>query len=408
MAEDARTNFVDGLRVTADHLQHLQDRLRDSVLDLRRTVGLGRVAWGLRAALQDGQVTLEPGVAFAPSGVRLNVDTALNLPIPDGAGPWRVVLRAENDDNEALRVGNVPTLITLLTTAAVETDDGGDVGADALAVATIAEGEGGRSLTQPSERFAAAGHHSHTGEWFQDALGHWHYDGPKLVDGAGLAGPKGDRGDPGPPGPPGPPGEPGPEGPAGPEGAQGPAGPEGPPGPAGPEGPAGPRGARGPQGPPGPGLDVDAPFIAEVNWPHDAQLTIGDAIGLLRELVAHPSAPFNGNLLERQPQVMQVWYEPNAQRPGPGTRRSLVPIITLHGTLKFVPETMIWSIADAPNLLESGFQPGGRVLIRIHCAYLLDADERSFSAALDAVGVKVPHLPGGIFESWFFIVGAPE
>ena len=54
MAEDARTIFVDGLRVTADHLQHMQDRLREAVADLRRTVGLGRVAWGLRAELGEG------------------------------------------------------------------------------------------------------------------------------------------------------------------------------------------------------------------------------------------------------------------------------------------------------------------------------------------------------------------
>ena len=76
MAEDARTQFVDGLRVTSDHLQHLQDRLRDAVLDLRRALGLGKVAWGLRAVL-DGGVALAPGVAFSPSGVRLNIDDLL-------------------------------------------------------------------------------------------------------------------------------------------------------------------------------------------------------------------------------------------------------------------------------------------------------------------------------------------
>lgn len=44
MADDARTIFVDGLRVTTEHMAHLQDRLREAVFDLRCAVGLGRVA----------------------------------------------------------------------------------------------------------------------------------------------------------------------------------------------------------------------------------------------------------------------------------------------------------------------------------------------------------------------------
>lgn len=71
MAEDAHIQFVDGLRVNADHLNNLQDRLHDAVVDLRRTVGLGRIAWGLRASITDGSIGVDPGLAFAPSGVRL-------------------------------------------------------------------------------------------------------------------------------------------------------------------------------------------------------------------------------------------------------------------------------------------------------------------------------------------------
>jgi hypothetical protein len=106
MAEDARALFVDGLRVTADHRIHLQDRLREELLDLRRSVGLGRIAWGLRvqAGESAGTVTLAPGVAFTPSGVRLAVDSLLSLEMPDGAGPFPVVLRASDSDREALLV----------------------------------------------------------------------------------------------------------------------------------------------------------------------------------------------------------------------------------------------------------------------------------------------------------------
>ena len=115
MAEDARSQFVDGLRVTADHLQHLQDRLRESVQDLRRGVGLGRVAWGLRASIDGTSVHLDPGVAFAHSGVRLGVDAGLIFDLGGVSLPARLVARASNSDKAALRVAGVPTLINLLT-----------------------------------------------------------------------------------------------------------------------------------------------------------------------------------------------------------------------------------------------------------------------------------------------------
>src|SRR3954454_14795141 len=131
MADDARTEFVDGLRVTADHLAHLQKRLQESVLDLRRTVGLGKIAWGLIVTAPT-DVVVERGLAFAPSGVRLAVDAPISLQLPAAAAPSRAVLRAKNTDTEALRVGNTPPLIILQTDIRVEADDGSEVGADAL------------------------------------------------------------------------------------------------------------------------------------------------------------------------------------------------------------------------------------------------------------------------------------
>src|ERR1044071_6831615 len=116
MADDARIQFVDGLRVTADHLQHMQDRLREAVLDVRRAIGLGHIAWGLRATLSNNTVSVDPGVAFAPSGVRLSLATAVNLPLPQGEPPCRIALRAVQTDRQALRVGNTPTFYTLVTT----------------------------------------------------------------------------------------------------------------------------------------------------------------------------------------------------------------------------------------------------------------------------------------------------
>ncbi|MEO7086639.1 MAG: hypothetical protein ABI442_16175 [Gemmatimonadaceae bacterium] len=273
MAEDARTQFIDGLRVTADHLQHLQDRLRESVLDVRNTFGLSRVAWGLHVtANPSGGVHVTPGVAFSPSGVRLAIDSPVTLAVRNrrpacrdsARGAWR---------REALRLNGLPTLITLDTHAEVGPPPAAD-DTDALVIGTVTRGDGSVSVAQDDSMFVAVGPHKHTGTHIQDSDGRWHYDGTAISGGAdagpsgpqgetgpagadGPAGPKGDPGEPGTAGPPGPQGDPGPPGdvgPAGPPGLQGPSGPEGATGTVGVSdvpGPAGPPGAQGDPGPQG-------------------------------------------------------------------------------------------------------------------------------------------------------------
>ena len=262
MADDARTQFIDGLRVNAEHLQHMQDRLREAVLDVRNALGLGRVGWGLRATLNGSAVEVTPGVAFARDGVRLSVDSPLSVAVPDGGdASLSVVLRAVHGDREALRFNGVPTVITLETHAEVGPPPAaGEEGA--LVIATVTRSSGNLTLAQDDALFVAAGAHAHSGTHVQDAEGRWHYDGaPISGGGVGPPGPKGDPGDPGAPGAPGPKGDTGdtgPAGPPGPPGEPGPQGPQGPPGPTGLQGPSGPEGPQGPigqagaQGPPGP------------------------------------------------------------------------------------------------------------------------------------------------------------
>ena len=272
MADDARSQFVDGLRVTADHLQHLQDRLRESVLDLRRSVGLGRIAWGLRATLAGSTVTVQPGVAFAPGGVRLALDAPMTLDTGGVVSPSRVVARATNSDVQALRVGGVPTLINLLTRVALEADDGSAPGDNALVLARISLVAGSpAALTQPDELFVASGQHAHSGKHFQDEQGRWHFDG------ALLSGAKGDPGPAGPAGAPGPAGPAGLAGPQGPAGEMGPAGAAGAPGVAGAAGPTGTQGEVGPVGPAGPAGPSGPPGVDGKNGPAGAAGAPGPA-----------------------------------------------------------------------------------------------------------------------------------
>src|ERR1044071_4858356 len=162
MADDARTQFIDGLRVTAEHLQHLQDRLRESVLDVRNTLGLGRIAWGLRATLNDAgtSVNVTPGVAFSPSGLRLAVDSALSLPVPSGGdASLAVVLRGVHGDREALRFNGTPTVLTLETHAEVGAAPAATE-TDALVLATITRSGSDVSVAQQDALFVATGAHT--------------------------------------------------------------------------------------------------------------------------------------------------------------------------------------------------------------------------------------------------------
>jgi len=409
MANDPRTEFRDGMRVTSDHMRHMQDRLREAILDVRRTLGLGKIGWGLRGSLTDRSVSVTPGVAYTASGVRLSLDTAATVSLPDGDGPFRVMLRAEHGDVEALRHAGEPTLLTVATRLEAAVDDNSDLGDDTITVAQVKTGADGLTVAQDSAWYIAAGHHAHSGEFFQDVEGRWHYDGPALASGGpgepGVPGPQGEQG------PPGPQGEQGASGSQGEQGAPGPRGEQGPPGPqgeAGPPGEAGARGRRGatgpagPPGPPGPGLDPEWPFIAKVTWTQGQRENIDRAVAILRKAQVTLSKELHARTLETQPACVQVWYEPEAT--GTVTARIPAAILNFHVNVKLDGSLIVFNVVDAEAQLREAMRQGGRVLIRVHCGHLLDGDERPFSASLDGImDTKSPHAPGGVHETWFFV-----
>src|SRR3954453_11219701 len=98
---EQRTEFFDGLRVTAQHLNHLETTVQQAVKDLRRVVGYGQIGAGLRIVVADDghSVTLSPGLALTPDGRRLSLDEGAALTIPDGAGPFTVALRAATHED---------------------------------------------------------------------------------------------------------------------------------------------------------------------------------------------------------------------------------------------------------------------------------------------------------------------
>jgi hypothetical protein len=351
-------------------------------------------------------VTLSPGVAFAPDGVRLAVDTPLTLPLPDAAPPFVLVLRAINEDRESLRLGGRPTLVTLRAEAVVMPEDDAPADGAGMVIARIAPGDDGPVLTQSPELFVVTGHHAHSGAAIRDDAGRWRYDGAPIAGLAELA----DRvaeleeggGAAGPPGPRGPSGPRGPEGPPGPEGAAGTQGEAGPPGAPGAQGEPGSPGPQGAAGPAGEGLDPEWPIVDAVSWEHAAQLSLPDVLVLLQRLQFKVSSPFSDISREVSGgDPVQVWFEPvRADVP------AAAPILALPGKITLDEIEVTWTTTADPGLLREQLGRGGRLLVRLHCGAITDRDSRPYSNSLERlVGSKGPRVPGGVLESWVFVQG---
>jgi hypothetical protein len=132
------------------------------------------------------------------------------------------------------------------------------------------------------------------------------------------------------------------------------------------------------------------------------------AIARLGDLRIGLSQPLLSQLLQVPPPVLEVWFEPGT---GPrGVQVGALPLGVIHGSLRAEPQALIWShLATVPIgtvgiALNAILAVGGRVIVRLHCGHLLDAQRRPFSASLQALnGFDGPRLPGGVFESWFVV-----
>jgi len=139
-----------------------------------------------------------------------------------------------------------------------------------------------------------------------------------------------------------------------------------------------------------------------VSWQHGATVDPATAAKLLLALRGTLSGPLLPELLDAQPQLLQVWFEPlqELDQTAPGTPALKV----VNGQLKLSSQTFAWAATLAAAVLTRALVAGGRVLIRIHCGNLIDTKKRAFSAATDALfDAESLHLPGGALESWFFV-----
>lgn len=388
---EQQVRFSKGMRLSSAHLSHLQGAIHASILDIRRALGLGRVAWGLRVNVQGSVVTISPGVAFDDFGSRLALhgnagiqgqapeEVAASLPLDIlQTGPWYVVLLGRTLQTAPFQ--GSPTLLDLTVEPACLPEDSPFPAYDTLIfLATLTRGQDG--IIQVAQRvgsFIVAGSHAHSGLHIPDQAGGILYDGyPPVVEGA-----------PGEQGPPGPKGKKGPAGAAGARGATGPTGPQGDPGPQGPAGAKGPTGAQGPA--------QDFPIISGVSWLQGSDYPLENATSLLSRLTFQLSEPLDKtDYSEVRP--VEVWFAPPGANAQP---------VSLPGTVELEPgnQALSWLATDPKGLAKSVLPSGGRVFVRLHCWLLTGASGRMFSSATDVwIGSQKIHFPGGCLEGWFSV-----
>jgi len=176
--EFGRTRFQAGMRVSREHLDHLQDVLHEAIRGLRETGGSGRIVFGLRVtAVEADGVKVEPGYAVDGSGrpISLTAETPVAVDWGDAA-TCHLAIR------HALRSGGlvrgVPTL--LFDDAAIDVRrDGPPYDDGALPFARLDRDDATVTVTQRGDWYLPPLQHRHSGT-FVERDGRWRYDGDPL------------------------------------------------------------------------------------------------------------------------------------------------------------------------------------------------------------------------------------
>jgi hypothetical protein len=143
--------------------------------------------------------------------------------------------------------------------------------------------------------------------------------------------------------------------------------------------------------------------VRRISWTHDGSLSASQALQVLQGgLQITLSRSLDPAVQAIPQQVMQVWFEPDSTTPA-GIPDTPLPIATIVGKLRVTPQTIAWLPSVSPTGLRL-MARRGRILVRLHCGMLIDARQRQFSASVAPLfGTRGLIIPGGVFESWFFI-----
>jgi hypothetical protein len=102
----------DGLRITTEHITHLQGALNSGVQDLREIQGAGRVYRGFQvSAANEKLLTVQPGLAFDAHCNRLTSDEPIKVPVTWDTGDTTQYVYLKYDQIETGEVGGKSVLL---------------------------------------------------------------------------------------------------------------------------------------------------------------------------------------------------------------------------------------------------------------------------------------------------------
>jgi hypothetical protein len=176
-----RVNFYDGMRVRKEHLEHLQNTLNDAIQDIRVTIGMGRVCWGLNATLKDGnRINVSAGLAFDRGGNRIFVETPVVIPITFEAEQEVAYLYIRYKAIEKSIQDGIVTIISDSYELSLEPDALTEE-SDAVLLAIIRRSPAAEFTIDLSEvSYLVPSRHRHTGRYYPDTKGDWRFDGEEL------------------------------------------------------------------------------------------------------------------------------------------------------------------------------------------------------------------------------------
>jgi len=196
---------------------------------------------------------------------------------------------------------------------------------------------------------------------------------------------------------------------------------EGPQGPKGDKGDRGPRGPKGEKGSPGPGLEEGLTYIQKISWKHNGEMKLNG----FKKLWIQFSNKIKSESLNENTFLVAIKVPVTHSISDPQTETE-IEILTyqleyLKGNIKpsdnqtfsFLIDNGIQAyIKYLLNLLkEHESQQKIQVLIQIKCDFILDEKGRAVAghhiAGKGKSGLWIKdkyNIPGGIFESWFYLV----
>jgi len=206
---------------------------------------------------------------------------------------------------------------------------------------------------------------------------------------------------------------------------------EGPQGPKGDKGDRGPRGPKGEQGPPGPGLEEDLTYIQEIYWQHGINMKLDEFItGLTQRKLG---IQFSRNIksgLDENTFLVAIKIPVPHLIPIPRRRIEVLNYQLEYLKGKIVPQyegnqrKFLFLIDEREGAKIKAYieylfallrrheqQERIQVLIQIKCDFILDEKGRAVAghhiAGKRKSGLWIKdkyNIPGGIFESWFYLV----